>query len=257
MREAALRSADLTRQLLAFARKMEIAPEVLDLNSVIQDTSRMLRRIIGEDIDLVLKEGKDLWKVSMDRSQVDQILANLCVNARDAIDGVGSIVMETSNAVLDEDYRSMAPDAVPGEYVLLTVSDSGGGMDRETLSRVFEPFFTTKEVGRGTGLGLSTVHGIVKQNGGHIAVYSEPGTGTTFKVYLPRCTEMGALPGEEAPSELQLGRGEGILLVEDETAVRELANQMLVKLGYRVVEAESPGAAWRSPGSPISISSCF
>lgn len=250
VREAALRSADLTRQLLAFARKMEIAPEVLDLNSVIKDTSRMLRRIIGEDIDLVLKEGKDLWKVSMDRSQVDQILANLCVNARDAIDGVGSIVMETSNAVLDEDYRSMAPDAVPGEYVLLTVSDSGGGMDRETLSRVFEPFFTTKEVGRGTGLGLSTVHGIVKQNGGHIAVYSEPGTGTTFKVYLPRCTEMGALPGEEFPSELQRGRGEGILLVEDETAVRELTNQMLVKLGYRVVEAESPGAAMEIAGKP-------
>ena len=243
IREAAVRSADLTKQLLAFARKMDTVPEVLDLNSVIHDTSRMLRRAIGEDIDLELKAKKGLWPVSMDRSQVDQILANLCVNARDAIDGIGSIVIETSNVVLDEDYCSTAPEAVPGEYVLLAVSDSGRGMNRETLVRVFEPFFTTKEVGHGTGLGLSIVHGIVRQNGGHITVYSEPGSGTTYKVCIPRSKEEFPINGKEAVSELQQGNGEKILLVEDEAAVRNLTKMMLVKLGYRVVEAESPEAA--------------
>ena len=250
VREAAVHSADLTKQLLAFARKMDIAPEVLDLNSTIQDTSRMLRRIIGENIDLELKVNKELWQVSMDRSQVDQILANLCVNARDAIDGVGSIVMETSNAVLDEDYCSTIPEAVAGEYVLLTVSDNGRGMARETLDRVFEPFFTTKEVGSGTGLGLSTVHGIIKQNGGHITAYSEPDFGTTFKVYLPRCTEKGAVSGNEAVTELQPGDGEKILLVEDEAAVRNLTSIMLTKTGYRVVTAESPEEAIQIGQSP-------
>ena len=186
IRKAAERSADLTRQLLAFARKQTVAPKVLDLNETVEGMLKMLRRLIGEDIDLAWLPGADLWPVKMDPSQIDQILANLCVNARDAIAGVGKVTIETGNGAFDEDYCADHAGFVPGEYVLLAVSDDGCGMDKETLAHIFEPFFTTKEMGKGTGLGLATVYGIVKQNNGFINVYSEPGQGTTFKIYLPR-----------------------------------------------------------------------
>lgn len=186
IRQAAERSASLTRQLLAFARRQNIAPRALDLNAQVRQTEKMLQRLIGEDIELTFHPDPDLWTVNMDPSQVDQILANLAVNSRDAIAGVGSLIIETANVVKDEACGTTHAGLTPGEYVLLTLSDTGRGMDPETLERLFEPFFTTKAAGGGTGLGLATVYGIVKQNDGCVDVYSEPGHGTTFKIYLPR-----------------------------------------------------------------------
>ena len=248
---AALRSADLTRQLLAFARKQDVEHEVLNMNVVIRELSKMLRRLLSEDISLEMNLGKNIPLVMCDRSQIDQILANLCVNARDAIDGMGVITIETSAAVLDEDYCSVIPDVDPGSYVLLAVSDTGMGMNRETMKRVFEPFFTTKEIGRGTGLGLSTVHGIIRQNGGHIAVYSEPGTGSVFKVYLPAYLGVESKKKKkDNPPVMESGRGEQVLLVEDEPSIRNLASMMLVKMGYRVVEAETPARAMEIAKNP-------
>ena len=187
IRKAGQRAADLTRQLLAFARKQTVSPKVLDLNDTVANMLSMLRRLIGEDIDLAWLPGAELWPVKMDPSQVDQILANLCVNARDACAGVGKVTIETGNIAFDEAYCTIHTGFIPGEYVQLAVSDSGCGMEKEVLENLFEPFFTTKGIGQGTGLGLSTVYGIVKQNMGFINVYSEPGEGTTFKIYLPRC----------------------------------------------------------------------
>jgi hypothetical protein len=172
--------------LLAFARKQTIDPRVLDLNTTVEGMLKMLRRLIGEDIDLAWHPGVDLWMVKMDAAQIDQILANLCVNARDAITEQGKVTIETGNATLDESYCAAHLGFTPGDYVLLAVSDNGCGLDQETQKRLFEPFFTTKETGRGTGLGLSTVYGIIKQNNGFINVYSEPGQGTTFKICIPR-----------------------------------------------------------------------
>ena len=186
IRNAVNRSSNLTRQLLAFARKQTMTPRVLDLNETVEETLKMLRRLIGEDIDLAWLPGKNLQPVKIDPSQLDQVLANLCVNARDAIANVGRITIETANASLDEDHCAQHPDCVPGDYVMLAVSDNGCGMDRETLANIFDPFFTTKDIGTGTGLGLSTVYGIVKQNDGCINVDSEPGRGTRFTIYLPR-----------------------------------------------------------------------
>ena len=183
---AANHATDITRQLLAFARKQIVAPVVLDLNDNIETMLKMLRRLIGEDIDLAWLPGTGLWPVKMDPSQIDQILANLCVNARDAIAGVGKVTIETVNKVFDAAYCADHVGFIPGEFVLMAVSDNGCGMDKEILNNIFEPFFTTKDVGKGTGLGLATVYGIVKQNNGFINVYSEPGKGTTIKIYLPR-----------------------------------------------------------------------
>jgi PAS domain S-box-containing protein len=240
---AAMRSADLTRQLLAFARKQIVAPRVLDLNDTVAGMLKMLRRLIGEDIDLAWMPGAELWPVKIDPAQIDQILANLCVNARDAIAGVGKVTIETQNVVFDEAFCARHPDFSPGEFMLLAVSDDGCGMSREVLDNLFEPFFTTKEVGAGTGLGLATVYGIVKQNGGFINVYSEPGQGSVFKIYLPRFTgepmPPGATPGEEIPC----GAGEAILLVEDEPTILNLARSMLERLGYRVLTADTPREA--------------
>jgi two-component system sensor histidine kinase EvgS len=191
---AARRSADITRQLLAFARRQTIQPVVLDLNAAVESMLKMLRRLIGESIDLTWHPGSALWPVFMDPSQVSQILANLCVNARDAIIDVGKITLETGNVVLDEAYCADHLGFVPGDFVLLAVSDNGRGMDRETLKNAFEPFFTTKKTGEGTGLGLATIYGIVKQNRGFINAYSELGRGSTFKIYLPRHGEAGVLP---------------------------------------------------------------
>ncbi|MDZ7698115.1 MAG: PAS domain S-box protein [Deltaproteobacteria bacterium] len=240
---AGRQSVDIVRQLLAFARKQTMAPKVLDLNETIEGMLKMLRRLIGEDIDLAWEPGRHLWPVKMDPSQIDQILANLCVNARDAISGVGKVTIETENVVLDESYCADHAGFVPGEYVMLGVSDNGIGMDKETLANAFEPFFTTKEVGKGTGLGLSTVYGIVKQNQGFVNIYSEPGKGTSFKIYLPRHFGEAEEGIETAQTETPRGRGETILVVEDETSVLHLARRVLEKLGYAVLTSASPAEA--------------
>ncbi|MEA5114354.1 MAG: PAS domain S-box protein [Geobacteraceae bacterium] len=240
--KAAGRSADLTRQLLAFARKQAIAPKLLDLNETVEGMLNILRRLIGEDVDLAWKPGGELWPVKVDPSQLDQILTNLCVNARDAIAGVGKVIIETANAVFDKDYCSHNLGFVPGEYVLLAVSDDGCGMDRETLGNIFDPFFTTKGVGEGTGLGLAMVYGSVRQNNGFINVYSEPGQGTTFKIYLPRQAVKSFASSTAAPEPIRRGL-ESILLVEDEPAILEIGRSMLESFGYSVRTADSPGEA--------------
>ena len=240
---AATRSADITRQLLAFARKQTIAPRVLDLNEAVGGLLKMLRRLIGEDISLAWCPGTDTWPVLMDPAQVDQLLANLCVNARDAIGGVGKVTIESRNETLDQGYCDTHFGFKPGQFVVLGVSDDGCGMDRETVTHIFEPFFTTKAPGEGTGLGLATVHGIVSQNGGFINVYSEPGAGTTFRIYLPRhdADAVDALPA--TTDELPRGQGEWVLVVEDEEAILGLAVQMLERLGYRALPASTPERA--------------
>jgi len=240
---AAQRSTDLTRQLLAFARKQIILPKVLDLNDMVSSMLKMLRRLIGEDIDLVWIPGNDLWKVKIDPSQIDQILANLVVNSRDAITGVGKITIETDNVVIDEAYCADHAGFVPGEYLQLSFSDNGCGMDKETLSHVFEPFFTTKEVGEGTGLGLATVYGIVKQNEGFVNIYSEPGQGTTFKVYLPRFKGEETEVTVETVDECPVGGTETVLLVEDEKMILKLVTRMLERLGYTVIGTDKPEEA--------------
>jgi PAS domain S-box-containing protein len=243
IRKAAQRSVDLTRQLLAFARKQIIAPKVLDLNDTVEGMLNMLRRLIGEDLALDWKPGKGLWPIKMDPAQIDQILGNLCVNARDAIAGVGKIAVETRNTTLDEKYCAQQVGFTPGEYVTLTVSDDGCGMDSKTLLLLFEPFFTTKETGKGTGLGLATVYGIVKQNNGFINIYSEPGKGSTFNIYLPRyAAKKEPLPEQAPVHEVSCGH-ETILLVEDEPAILEMTTIMLEDQGYIVVAARSPGEA--------------
>lgn len=240
---AGRRSADLTRQLLAFARKQTISPKVLDLNDTVTGMLKMLRRLIGEDVDLAWMPGHGLWNVYIDPSQVDQLLANLAVNARDAIRETGKIVIETSNTICDEEYCSGQPECNPGEYVTLAVSDDGCGMDKETMANIFEPFFTTKKEGQGTGLGLATVYGIVKQNGGFVNVYSEPGRGSTFRIYLPR-VESGVMDDRSEHDEPILRRGsETILIVEDEEAVLDLSRSMLERLGYTVLAVTNPDQA--------------
>lgn len=238
--KAAIRSTDITRQLLAFARKQIIAPVALDLNQAVENTLKMLRRLIGEDIDLAWMPETKLWPVKMDPSQVDQILVNLCVNARDAIDGVGRITIETDTATFNTGYCANHPGFFPGDYVLLAISDNGCGMDKDTLNQIFEPFFTTKTVGKGTGLGLATVYGIVKQNSGFINVYSEPDKGTTIKIYLARHSEAPLEVAEENPEDIPAGHGESILVVEDEPSILKLAKRILADLGYTVLTAENP-----------------
>jgi two-component system cell cycle sensor histidine kinase/response regulator CckA len=246
IRSAGRRSAALTAQLLAFARKQTVSPAQLCLNDAVTGMLTMLRRLIGEDIALRWLPGTDLWPVWMDPSQFDQVLANLAVNARDAIDGVGNLTIETANVTLDDAYCAAHVYMVPGEYVLLTVSDDGCGMDRHTLAHAFEPFFTTKELGAGTGLGLATVYGIIKQNDGFINLYSEPAHGTTFRIYLPR-RQTGA-PGEApTPGRGEPARGgtETLLLVEDDPTVLRAAEAILVRLGYAVLAADGPDEALR------------
>jgi PAS domain S-box-containing protein len=247
IQKAAERSADLTRQLLAFARKQTVAPRILNLNETVEGMLRMLRRLIGEDIDLAWLPGKNQWPVKLDPSQIDQILVNLCINARDAIIGVGKITIEMENITLDQDYCDDHPGFIPGDFVMMAVSDNGHGMDKDILDNIFEPFFTTKKAGHGTGLGLATVYGIVKQNNGFINVYSEPGHGTTFKIYLPRHTdELEQLKKEEKRWVIPVAQEhETILLVEDETAILNMTRQILEKFGYRVLSASTPDEAVR------------
>ncbi len=251
--KAATRSKELTHQLLAFARRQSIAPKVLDINEMVSGTLKMLYPLIGEDIELVWCPGDGVWPIRIDPSQVDQILANLCVNARDAIGGVGKIIIETENVDIDEAYCSLHQGFIPGEFVRLTVSDDGAGMDSAMLNNIFEPFFSTKAIGRGTGLGLATVYGIVKQNNGFINVYSEPGHGATFKIYLPRATGRAVDLSFKSTLATSLGNNETLLLVEDEDAILKLSERMLKKLGYRVIAADSPlkaiVAAKNHPGS--------
>jgi PAS domain S-box-containing protein len=241
--KAAQRSSDMTRQLLAFSRKQIIMPVVLDLNKTVESTIKMLRRLIGENIDLIWLPETDLNLVKIDPVQVDQILTNLCINARDAIVDIGKVTIETGNAVFDETYCARNIGYAAGEYVLLAVSDDGCGMDRETVDQIFEPFFTSKAVGQGTGLGLSTVYGIVKQNNGFINVYSEPEKGTTFKIYLPRYVGQAADTHREMDGEIPLGRGETVLVLEDEPAILAMCTTMLEQLGYRVLAAGTPSEA--------------
>jgi PAS domain S-box-containing protein len=243
IRQAAKRSADLTRQLLAFARKQVVAPQELDLNEVVARMLKMLQRLIGEDVELRFRPGEGLWRVRIDPSQVDQILANLCVNARDALDHGGKVTIETENVAVDEALCAGHVGMVPGDFVKLCVRDDGCGMDRETLARIFEPFFTTKGVGRGTGLGLATVYGAVRQNDGCIHVESEPGRGTTFGIYLPRHVGRGVEARDAGPRST---RGhETLLVVEDEPGILRMAVRMLERRGYVVRSATDPREALR------------
>ena len=243
IKQAAERSAALTRQLLAFARRQPIAPQVLDLNKTVESMLHMLRRLMGEDVALSWQPGRELRQVKIDPSQVDQLLANLCVNARDAIAGVGKVTIETSNASFDNAYCAEHGDCAPGGYVMLAVSDDGCGMTREVQERIFEPFFTTKEVGKGTGLGLSTVYGIVKQNDGFITVRSEPGQGTTFRIYLRQHQGLAAMVESSGVEALPHGHGETVLLVEDDPSVLTVAQTMLERLGFKVLPAATPNRA--------------
>jgi len=253
--QAATRSADLTRQLLAFARQQAIMPKALDLNEMVQGLLTLLRPLIGEDIDLKWHPAADLWSVKMDPSQIDQILTNLLVNARDALSDVGKVTLETGNTTFDESYCAEHRGFVPGEYVRLDVSDDGCGMDKDTLSHLFEPFFTTKQLGKGTGLGLATVYGIVKQNNGFINVYSEPGEGSRFSIYLPRHAGNAEQAGTNGAAAAARGQ-ETVLLVEDEPAILELTTTILERQGYTVLAAQTPSEAihlaTRHPG-PIHL----
>jgi P-type Cu+ transporter len=246
IRKAAQRSADLTRQLLAFARKQTVVPRILDLNQTVTGMLKMLKRLIGEDINLNWHPAETLWPVKIDPSQIDQILANLVVNARDAITGVGKLTIETKNFTIDEGHGSVHTGIVPGDYIMLAVGDDGCGMDKDTLANIFEPFFTTKGLGKGTGLGLSTVYGIVNQNNGFINVCSEPGHGSTFTIYLPRHVDKSVQVAgtEDVAVPAKLGH-ETILLVEDELAMLKMTTSMLKRQGYIVLAASTPEEAIR------------
>ena len=236
IKKAGERATNLTRQLLAFGRKQLLQPLALNLNDIVGDMIKLLKRLIGEDVQLVTKAGVNLKQIKADPGQLEQVLVNLVVNARDAMPRGGTVTIETANIVLDGTYASRHVGVTPGEYVMLAVSDTGVGMDHETQSHIFEPFFTTKEKGKGTGLGLSTVYGIVRQSGGNIWVYSEPGRGTTFKVYLPQVHD--EITKVDAIAEVIIKRGsETVLLVEDEDMVRNLARQILEETGYTVLAA--------------------
>jgi PAS domain S-box-containing protein len=243
IKKAGQRSATLTQQLLAFSRRQNLQPVVLDLNEAILDTTKMLHRLIGEDVQLVTALDPNAGRVKVDPGQLTQIIMNLAVNARDAMLQGGKLTLETANILLDSDYSRTHLDALPGAYVMLAVSDTGTGINPETQPHIFEPFFTTKEVGKGTGLGLATVYGIVKQSGGNIMLYSEVGIGTTFKIYLPRVAE-DVITVEHRPvtGELHIGT-ETILLVEDEDIVRSLTRQILEMCGYTVLEAHNGAEA--------------
>src|SRR5271169_2082400 len=237
IRSAADRAAGITRQLLAFSRKSILSPRVIDLNDVMMNLDTMLRRLIGEDIEILTVPGRDLGTVKADPGQVEQVIMNLVVNARDAMPSGGKLTLETENAELDEAYARDHAPVQPGRYVMLAVSDTGTGMTADTQAHIFEPFFTTKEVGKGTGLGLSTVYGIVKQSGGYIWVYSEPDQGSTFKIYFPRMDQpVEAVGAEKRPARIQRGT-ETILLVEDEEQLRQLISTVLGECGYKVLSA--------------------
>jgi PAS domain S-box-containing protein len=244
IKKAGNRAAALTRQLLAFSRKQVLQPKILDLNSVVTDLEKMLRRLIGEDIDLRTVLHPELGSLKADPGQVEQVIMNLVVNARDAMPNGGKLIVETGNAYFDEEFVEQHIDITPGQYVSLAVTDTGIGMDEQTQKRIFEPFFTTKEMGKGTGLGLSTVYGIVKQSGGNLLVHSEIGCGTSFTIYLPRVDERSEEINGSAEVKDSLQGKETILLAEDEETVRKLAARVLEMYGYQVLVAANGGAAF-------------
>ena len=254
--KAAERAAGLTRQLLAFSRKQVIQPRILDLNALVTDLDKMLHRVIGEDVEVEVRRSPNLGAVKADPTQLEQVVLNLVVNARDAMPKGGHLTIETANAAFDEAYAAAHPPAQAGRFVMLSVSDTGIGMDAETQRRIFEPFFTAKPPGEGTGLGLATVYGVVKQSGGYIWVYSEPGQGTTFKVYLPRVEEQPeARSPERAPAPVPRGH-ETVLLVEDTESLREVICEVLEELGYTLLQAshgEEALALAREHGGPIHL----
>jgi signal transduction histidine kinase/CheY-like chemotaxis protein len=240
IKSAGERAAGITRQLLAFSRKQVLSPQVINLNDIVLNLDSLLRRLIGEDIEVMTVPANDIGMVKADPGQIEQVIMNLALNSRDAMPQGGKLTLETSNATLDETYAREHQPVESGQYVMLAVSDTGHGMATETMGRIFEPFYTTKEVGKGTGLGLSMVYGIVKQSGGYIWVYSEPNQGTTFKIYLPRLDQ----PAEQTSAErkpITVSRGtETILLVEDDPQLRELSSSVLGHCGYRVLKAATP-----------------
>jgi PAS domain S-box-containing protein len=236
VQQAAIRAAELTKQLLAFSRQQVLLPRILNLNAIVAEIGKLMRPLIGEDIELIIRLEPQLGQIKADPGQIEQVIMNLAINARDAMPKGGTLLIETANVDLDEAYSHDHVNVQPGAYILLAISDTGIGMDAATRARIFEPFFTTKDQGKGTGLGLATVHGIVNQSGGHVWVYSEPGHGSSFKVYLP-CVEETAVAAR-APAPTQSTRGDGtILLVEDEPVVRGLAARILRGQGYQVLEA--------------------
>lgn len=246
IRNAANRSANITRQLLTFARKQTVVPVALDINKTIEEMHGILRRLIGEDIELIWQPGEKLKMVKMDPSQLDQILVTLCVNSRDAIGGTGIIKIRTDRVSFDAAFCSTHPDCLPGTFNLLSVSDNGCGIDPKIMPHLFEPFFTTKEIGKGTGLGLATVYGIVKQNGGFIVIESKPGKGATFNIYLPQDSEENDWTPKRLEKKRSSSRGhETILLVEDEPSVLEMGKTMLENQGYNVIVASNPDEAIR------------
>jgi PAS domain S-box-containing protein len=242
---AAERAASLTRQLLAFSRKQTLQPKVLDLNAVVRNMDNMLRRLIGEDIEFITKLAPDIGSVKADPGQIEQVFMNLAVNGRDAMPNGGKLIVETANTILPEEYTRLHEDVKPGDYVMIAVTDTGSGMTDEVKGRLFEPFFTTKPQGQGTGLGLATCYGVVKQSGGHITVYSEVDHGTTFKVYLPRISERASSVSTAPSTPVASGGGETILLVEDDHAVRGLNARLLRAKGYTVIEAANGREALR------------
>jgi len=243
IRKAARRAAALTRQLLSFSRKEVLEPKIIDVNDVVMNLDKMLRSLISENIELKTMLADDIEAARVDPNQLEQVIMNLAINARDAMPEGGTLTVETANATLDDDYASRHVSVIPGDYVMIAVTDTGCGMSEEIKARIFEPFFTTKPAGRGTGLGLSTVYGIVKQSGGNIWLYSEPGKGTTFKIYLPAIEALPEDIGKAAPAEVTR-RGKGtVLLVEDDEQLRRLTHRALAAQGYEVLEADRGRAA--------------
>jgi CheY-like chemotaxis protein len=246
IRQATDRATTLTRQLLAFSRKQLLELKVVDLNLIVEDIKRLLRPLIGENIELQTQLAPDLGRTRADAGQIEQVLMNLVVNSKDAMPNGGKVIIQSANARLNhEDVRREYSYIHPGLYVVLSVTDTGEGMDKETQLRIFEPFFTTKEKGKGTGLGLSTVYGIIKQSGGYVLVQSEPGQGTTFRIYLPRVEDTLEPVGTAGTSSSQNGGSETVLLVEDEESVRQLVRETLESKGYKVLEADNGEAALR------------
>jgi signal transduction histidine kinase/ActR/RegA family two-component response regulator len=239
---ASHRAAELTQQLLAFSRQQVLEPTLVGLDAIVNGMDKMLRRLLGEDIELVVRLRPDTWQVLVDAGKIEQVIMNLAINARDAMPDGGKLILETGNIQLEEDYSLEHFGVAPGAYAMLAVSDTGVGMDRATQSRIFEPFFTTKDKGKGTGLGLSTVFGIVQQSGGTIWVYSEPGKGTSFKIYLPRASSLTRASAPPPMPEVRRG-SETILLAEDEDQVRGAARDILERFGYNVLEARNAGEA--------------
>ncbi|EKD83224.1 MAG: PAS/PAC sensor hybrid histidine kinase, partial [uncultured bacterium] len=237
------RSANLTRQLLAFARRQTISPETVDLNDAVDSMLKMLRRLIGENIDLVWRPRSGLWPVHIDSSQLDQLMANLCVNSRDAIQNVGQITIETDMKTVRADDKMLMPELLPGDYVTLSVYDNGCGMSKEVQSHIFEPFYTTKKAGEGTGLGLATVYGVVKQNYGFINISSEPGKGTAVTIFLPRHLEALLQKTSKPENNNEMHGNETILLVEDELSLLRMTSTTLRHFGYRVLASATPGEA--------------